>query len=147
LLEERSQGRLFQTFEDFEFRAAFPDFKNTDLRCGDGKQLKLPFSCLKLGRTFVVILAGYESAAGRYSGHSLLIYTCFCANTMLARFTANGNIRREIYNPQMFETDPKSFCPAIYFNNHCTSTSTGTVLYQYNKYFVIPRKPLLKAIF
>jgi hypothetical protein len=55
---------------------------------------------------------------GRVSAHyiALLIYTCFCAYTTQARFTANGKIRREIQNPQMFETDPESFPPAIYFN-------------------------------
>jgi hypothetical protein len=34
---------------------------------------------------------------------------------MQARSTANGKIRRKIQNPQMFETDPESFSPAIYF--------------------------------
>jgi hypothetical protein len=34
---------------------------------------------------------------------------------MLAGSTANGKIRCEIQNPQMFETDPESFSPAIYF--------------------------------
>jgi hypothetical protein len=34
---------------------------------------------------------------------------------MQARSTTNGKIRREIQNPQMFETDPESFSPAIYF--------------------------------
>jgi hypothetical protein len=45
---------------------------------------------------------------GRVSAHyiALLIYTCICAYTMQARSTANGKIRREIQNPQMFKTDP-----------------------------------------
>jgi hypothetical protein len=55
-------ARLFRTFEDFEFRAAFTDRKNTPTFASVMvKKLKLPFSCLKLGRKFVVILAGYES--------------------------------------------------------------------------------------
>jgi hypothetical protein len=36
---------------------------------------------------------------------------------MQARSTANGKIRREIQNPQMFETDPESVFPAIYFKS------------------------------
>jgi hypothetical protein len=48
--------------------------------------------------------------------YRLLIYTCFCAYTMQARSTANGKIRREIQNIQMFKTDPESFSPAIYFS-------------------------------
>jgi hypothetical protein len=45
---------------------------------------------------------------GRESANyiTLLIYTCFCAYTIQARSTTNGNIQREIQNPQMFETDP-----------------------------------------
>jgi hypothetical protein len=45
---------------------------------------------------------------GRVSAHyiALLIYTCICAYTIQARSTANGKLRREIQNPQMFETDP-----------------------------------------
>jgi hypothetical protein len=67
----RSQG-LFRTFEDFEFRARFTDRKNTPTFAAVMvKKLKLPFSYLKLGRKFVVILAGYES--GRYSGQSLCL--------------------------------------------------------------------------
>jgi hypothetical protein len=44
----------------------------------------------------------------RVSAHyiALLIYTCFCAYTKQARSTTNEKIRREIQNPQMFETDP-----------------------------------------
>jgi hypothetical protein len=43
---------------------------------------------------------------GRISAHYIarLIYTCFCAYTIQARSTTNGKIRREIQNPQMFET-------------------------------------------
>jgi hypothetical protein len=52
---------------------------------------------------------------------ALLIYTCFCAYTMQARSTANGKIRREIQNHQIFETDPESFSQAIYFNRVETS--------------------------
>jgi hypothetical protein len=36
---------------------------------------------------------------------------------MQARSTANGKIRREIQNPQMFEIDPEFFSPAIYFTH------------------------------
>jgi hypothetical protein len=45
---------------------------------------------------------------GRVSAHyiAVLIYTCFCAYTIQARSPTNGKIRREIQNPQMFETDP-----------------------------------------
>jgi hypothetical protein len=46
---------LFGTFENCEFRTAFT-FTYVMV-----KKLILPFSCLKLGRKFVVILAGYES--------------------------------------------------------------------------------------
>jgi hypothetical protein len=55
---------------------------------------------------------------GKVSAHyiALLIYTCFCAYTIHARSTTNGKIRREIQNPQMLETDPESFSPAIYFS-------------------------------
>jgi hypothetical protein len=45
---------LFGTFEDFEFRAAFTDRKNSPTFAA----VNLTFSCLKLGRKFVVILAG-----------------------------------------------------------------------------------------
>jgi hypothetical protein len=51
----------FRTFEYFEFRAAFTDRKNTPTFAAV-MVIFLPFSCLKLGRKFVVILAG------RYSG-------------------------------------------------------------------------------
>jgi hypothetical protein len=91
--------------------------------CRDGNKITLPFSCLKLGRKFVVILAGYES--GRYSGHYLptispcwlLIYTCFCAFTMQTRSTANGKIRREIQKSSNVQNrpGPESYCQAIYF--------------------------------
>jgi hypothetical protein len=37
---------------------------------------------------------------------------------MHERSTANGKMQREIQNPQMFETDPESFSPAIYFICH-----------------------------
>jgi hypothetical protein len=40
---------LFRTFEDFEFRAAFTNRKNTQTFADVmAKNLKLPFSCLKL---------------------------------------------------------------------------------------------------
>jgi hypothetical protein len=48
---------LFRTFEDFEFCAAFTDRKNTPTFPAVMVK-KLPFSCLKFGRKFVVILAG-----------------------------------------------------------------------------------------
>jgi hypothetical protein len=41
------------------------------------------------------------------------ICTCFCAYTIQAHSTTNGKIWRDIQNPQMFETDPESFSPAI----------------------------------
>jgi hypothetical protein len=67
--------------------------------------------CCNFGRTSQGDVVGYVSA--HYI--ALLIYTCFCAYTIQARFTTNGKIRLEIQNPQMFETDPESFSPAIYF--------------------------------
>jgi hypothetical protein len=57
LTGKRTWG-LFRTFEDFEFRAAFTDRKNTPtFAAAMVNKIKLPFSCLKLGRKFVVILA------------------------------------------------------------------------------------------
>jgi hypothetical protein len=71
---EKDSGQgLFLTFEDFEFRAAFTDRKNTPTFAAVMiTKIKLPFSCLKLRRKFVVILAGYES--GRYSGRPANLY-------------------------------------------------------------------------
>jgi hypothetical protein len=42
-----------------------------------------------------------DDIVGRVSAHyiALLIYTCFSAYTIQARFTSNGKIRREIQNP------------------------------------------------
>jgi hypothetical protein len=80
---------------------------------------KLPFSCLKLGQKFAVIgRMSQGDVVGRVSAHyiALLIYTCFCAYTIQTCSTTKGKIRREIQNPQMFETDPESFSPAIYFS-------------------------------
>jgi hypothetical protein len=63
LLEEKDSGSRFRTFEDFEFRAEFTDRKNTPTFAAVMvKEIKLPVSCLKLGRKFVVILAGRDSA-------------------------------------------------------------------------------------
>jgi hypothetical protein len=43
LLGKRTQGRLFRTFEDFEFRATFTDRKNTPTvtHCRNGKKILL----------------------------------------------------------------------------------------------------------
>jgi hypothetical protein len=78
-----SEG-LFRTFEDFEFRAAFSDRKNSPIFTAVMvKKLIVPFSCLKLGRKLVVMSQGV--IVGRVSSHysALLIYTC--AYTMPAR--------------------------------------------------------------
>jgi hypothetical protein len=58
--------------------------------------------CCNFGRT------SQGDVVGRVSAHyiALLIYTCFCAYTIQVSSTTNGKIRREIQNPQMFETDP-----------------------------------------
>jgi hypothetical protein len=48
---------------------------------------------------------------------------------MQAHSTANGKIRREIQNPQMFETDPESFFLAIYF----TAATATFVNYFFSK--------------
>jgi hypothetical protein len=60
--------------------------------------------CCNFGRT------NQGDVVGRVSAHyiALLIYTCFCAYTIQARSTTNRKIRREIQNPQMFETDPRA---------------------------------------
>jgi hypothetical protein len=85
LLGKRTRG-LFRTFEDFEFRAAFTDRKNTrTFGAVMVKKLKLPFSYLKLGRKFVVILQGTRVRAIDSAHYiALLIYTCFCAYTIQA---------------------------------------------------------------
>jgi hypothetical protein len=59
-------------------------YKSTASTTRSRLKLKLPFSCLKLGRKFVVILA-----VGRDSAHyiALVIFTCFGAYTIQARFT------------------------------------------------------------
>jgi hypothetical protein len=54
------QGQ-FRTFEDFEFRAAFTDRKNIPTFAAV-MVIFLLFSCLKLGRNIVVILAGRVKA-------------------------------------------------------------------------------------
>jgi hypothetical protein len=84
----------------------------------------LPFPCLKLGRKFVIILAGYESdEQGDIVGKECPLYRpahlylLLRLYTMQTRSTPNGKIRREIQNPQIFETDPESFSPAIYSSN------------------------------
>jgi hypothetical protein len=107
LLGKKTQG-LFRTFEEFEFRAAITDRKNTlTFVAVMVKKLILPFSC-------------QGDIVGRVSAHyiALLIFTnlYFCAFTIQAHSTANGKFWREIQNTQMFETDPESFSPAIYFN-------------------------------
>jgi hypothetical protein len=119
LLGKWTQG-LFQTFEGFEFRATFTDlnfFRCLDL---DGKKKIAVFMLKKC------LLSFWQGMSqGDIVGHilcplyhpALLLYTCFCAYNMQARSTANGKIRREIQNPQMFETDPESFSPAIYFTH------------------------------
>jgi hypothetical protein len=99
LLGKRTQG-LFETVLNFELH----------LPIVNGKKNKVAIFMLKLGRKFVVILAWYES--GRYSGQSLCPLYLPANLYLLLRlyYTGtlhnNGKIRREIQNPQMFETDP-----------------------------------------
>jgi hypothetical protein len=57
----------------------------------------------------------------------LLTSHFYHAFTKQARSTTNGEMRREIQNPLMFETDPKSFSPAIYFSSSEIPTSFLTL--------------------
>jgi hypothetical protein len=95
-------------FEDFEFRAAFTDRKNTPTFAAVMvKKIKLPFSCLKLS-----FLLFWQNESGRGSGQSLCpLYRPSNLCLLLRLYysdrlhTTNGKIRREIQDPQMFETD------------------------------------------
>jgi hypothetical protein len=82
-----------RAFEDFEFRAVCTDRNTPTFAAVMVKKLKLklPFSCLKLGRKFIVILAGYKS--GRYSGQS------FCPLYRPANLYYAGTLHSKQKNP------------------------------------------------